>query len=247
MPRVSFSSKKKRTRITRSLTKNQKLEVVKLAKRQIEVKHQLVNMEELAVNYNKFYTTQLFPWIVQGTGDQQRVGDRIKDVFLKASIGWSTLNNQTSVLGRVFSEGSILRVILLRTQDKVSFSGLAENNYKDDTPTFAAGSSQVLIDSTRLGIALANPYSRHKILKQWFIKPAPMNQGVSGAIPYQSCQVLKNIYAKVPAQQYVDGTGNQYGLKFQYHLCVMTSIPQSSSTDTAGYLHINYDLSYKDA
>lgn len=210
--------------------------ITRLVKGRLETKRQYYNIGDLPMYGSKFYAMDLTQYISQGTGEVQRVGDSISDVFARVSATWSWTGLQTGVT-RIWHGGNVRLMIV---KSPIALSGVSINTLFDVTSQVGS----LLLNPTQSVNSPVNVTSPMKVIAQKWLH-SYQTTDISGNYGETALGFMNTLLTK--RQSYIDGTGNQLGRKFQYYLIVTSSAPSAGSSDLLGTLQTSAVVTYKDA
>jgi hypothetical protein len=212
--------------------------ITRLVKNTVETKRQYYNLADTDLGGSQIYAMDLTKYISQGTGEVQRVGDSISNVYCHVAANWSWVGYQLSAAKTRWSGGSV-RLMLVRTVAPIVAANtinVLSNATSELAPLF--------LNSVQTISSPLNTLSSMKVLAQKYIHSTcatDTNQRLGSTNLGFMSKLL------TPRQQYVDGTGNQPGRKYNYYLVATSSVPICIGADTMGTLQLTATVSYKDA
>lgn len=223
-------TRRKYVRNSRRPTKTIKKIVKQTLGRQIERKTLQIGRDDTNMKYITQYFWDPMQSIVAGSGQGQRIGNKITDVYLNLSLTYTHTDN-------ALYQGSGVRVLLLKTDQKYANfpTGWAANN----TLTAFEWLFSSQYDMTG---AVTNKYD-YTILKDMVIRS---HRNIAGASGVPTTRHLRyKIGTAIYEADLISGVAYQ---KFRniYVFCGISNAA-TANTDPAGNLVCNGFISFKDA
>ena len=202
----------------------------------METKRQFYDIADLDLYGSKIYGMDLTQYIQQGTGEINRIGDTITNVFARVSATWSWTGLQSGTT-RIWQGGNV-RLMLVKTPQ--ALTGLSINVLSDITSQV----SDMFLNQVQTVNSFHDVTSPFKILAQKWIHSAQTTDVSGNAGDTHMGFLSKQLTKK---HQYLDGSGNQTGRTYNYYLFATSSAPLAGSSDLLGKLQTSAVVSYKDA
>lgn len=176
----------------------------RLLNRKIETKKRLIQINDLTLKYVTWYYTAPLQFIAVGTGRNQRISDKISDVYLKYAISYSHRNNATW-------EASWLRILIISSDKELpvdvatplysstpgsggNFNFLLSNDFHQSTGIVDRNDYTVLYDKrikSQRNLALTNSSPAVHTISKKLTAEAVYAENTTGGVQFQK---KKNIY-----------------------------------------------------
>lgn len=205
----------------------------RLLNRKIETKKRAIQINDTTMNYVTWYYTDPLQFISIGTGRNQRISDKISDVYLKYTVAYYHLNNTQW-------EASWLRVLIIASDKELPVDVA--------TPAYAStpgngGNFNFLLSNDfhqSIGIVDRNDYT---VLYDKRIK-SQRNVGLTTASP-AVLRINKKLASEAVYAENTTG-GVQFQKKKNIYLLFGVSNRGATVTDVAGALQSSGFIYYKD-
>jgi len=221
------------TRVPRAVPTNIKQYTKRLLNRKIETKKRNIQINDITMKYVTWYYTDPLQFIAVGTGKNQRISDRISDVYLRYSVSYSHRASSTW-------EASWLRILIIAT-DKELAVDVATPAYSS-TPG-NGGSFDFLLSNDfhqSFGVADKNDYT---IVYDRRIK-SQKNLSFTDGSPV--IHTIRKRLCKNATYHEDTTSGVQFQKGKNYYVLFGVSNPGSTVSDDAGQLQSSGYIYYKD-
>lgn len=204
----------------------------RMINRQIETKHVHIDHADKAMNYLTWYYFRPLQAIVPGTGQNQRIGDTITNVYMDLGLDFY-------YSGSVAVDSAVLRVMIIGTDKEISVAPGAWAQ----TPTVAGNFDSVTANGFHVSFT-PNDKNDYNIIydRSFVVKQTGSNLGT---VPHRCIRVRKKLCQRAVYKEELIG-GISYNKIKNYYVLVGASGIGTTTASVLGNMQTSGFIFFKD-